>query len=160
MGQLYNVTHVTGTLSATTDHDLIAFLASSQSKVKLRKLEITQLSSDVEDMQSVGVEVFRGSTSTPGSTAALIPAPVEGHSGERAAVTAVNANAAAGMSTASASRVWAGALGSGQFCYAPAECEAVTVDISQRLHVRLNQPSAALSLHIAATFDEYGKIPS
>lgn len=159
MTQLYTVTHITGNLSTTIGQDLLAILASSQSRVRLHKLEISMLSSDVEAVQALGVELFRGSTSTPGSTSTLTPIPIDGHAGQRAPVTVVNQNDVAAMSTASAARLWCGTMADGKFCFEPGPCAVPSINPSQRFHARLTQPSAAAAFHIAAVIEESGVNP-
>ena len=154
--QVFNVTHITSALSSTAAQDLVALLASSLSKVRLRKFAVSMRSSDVEDLQALGVELFRGSTSTPGSTSPLTPVNIEPHSGAPSAQSVVHRNSLTLMSTASAQRLWTGAMSDG-FCYEPEYDLAPVIDTGQRLHARLTQPSAAGVFHIAMTFDEIGK---
>ena len=151
----YNIAFETSALT-TKPHDVFAVLASSESKVEVHKISVGIRSTDISNLQGLGIDIYRGSTSTPGSTATVTPANLDGHSGRTTAAMTVNSNSSSLMSTTSAERLWSDTLGDSGFCYEPGFATPI-IDVSQRLHVRVTAPSAAVTLHVAATLVEIGK---
>lgn len=152
--QAFVATFTSSALSTGGAHDLLAMVSTSASRVELVAIELQQ---QTTTPWGGGIEIFRGSTSTPGG-AAVTPASLAGWS-TRAAVSAVNANTTAAMSTASAVRLFNGGFeaDSGRFEYRPDPM--ATLQLNQRLHLRLAAPSVATAIAWAVTFREIGRIP-
>jgi hypothetical protein len=154
-GLTFAVTLTSSALSTAGSHELLAIASSGQSRVELLAIELQQLTTAP---LGFGVEIFRGSTSTPAG-AALTPAPMPGWPAERSAASGANGNSTASMSTAAAVRLCASGFeaDSGRFCYRPEVPPSLS--LNARFHIRVATPPVATAIAATLTFRETGKIP-
>jgi hypothetical protein len=144
-------------VTAFSGGDIATLLASSNSRVEVLEVELSQITTAPQPMS---VELFRGTTSVGTGGAALSVANHDPWS--RAAATSVLGQPSAGNSTASATRVHAGSIepDSGKYCFRPDY--PMRVSPSQNLHVRTStstSSTAGVLTAMAVRFREIGKMP-
>lgn len=156
-GSCYSVSHVTSALS-TNDHDLVSILASSDSKLEVCSVKVSLQTTDVANLPGPGIDIFRGSTGTWGSTTTLPAANKEGHTGQTTASFTANRSSSGLISTASSTRLFSGCMTGEGFEYEP-DCKPI-IDVSDRFFVRLRGNAGGLAARITVETKEIGKIPN
>ncbi len=152
-GTVYSAAFRSTTLS-TNPHDLFGITAPSNSKVRIREILIAEISPDND---GVGVELLRGST-IASIGAALTPQNLKGWASAPTAGSSVTGPSTTLVSTASATRIHAGAFTENLFHYRPAPIAAPILAEGQRLHVRITAPATG-SISGSITFEEIGQVP-
>lgn len=156
-GPVYTASIATTALSSAGPHDLFVLASTSASRVAVLDIEVTQSSSAPAIAQSLGLRLWRGTTST-GTGAAITPAHIHGWS-TMAAVSGVTANSSTIVSTASAVLLHAAALDAagGNWRYKP--CSPPILNTNQRMHLTATTPQTTMTtpLHVTVTFAEIGK---
>jgi hypothetical protein len=154
----FSVPIVAQALTTAGPVDIWGFLAPAGSRFEVLSVMLGQTSTAASGVQGLGVSLFRGSTGVS-TGAAITPANSKGWSGAPTAGTVVTGPSSNLVSTASATLIFADAFSAanGQFSYRPgAMCRPVITN-SQRFHIRVTQPSAAVSVHGSVTFREVGR---
>lgn len=149
-------------LTNSNGGDLMTVLSTAASRVQPISLKIQAFSTSTADFNSgMTLEVFRSSTSVGAGGATITPVNAGGHSGARAAVSAVLGPPTAGNSTAASERLFAGGFSAhdGSFCWEPEF--PVTMAVSDVLFVRSGAPIGSTGITFAMTlaFREIGKMP-
>jgi hypothetical protein len=155
--QVFRASFATTALStAAGGHDLLTITSSGLSRFEVMRVVLQEVSTTPT---SIGVEIFRGSPSTP-SGAAVVPAPISGWPTAPAAKCAVNQNSASTMSTSGATRLFAGGfeIDSGAFRYEPVPAPSVV--LNSRWHMRTGVLPVATAIQGTVTFREIGRMPS
>ena len=152
IGNAYTVAFETTALT-TGDTNVFPFQAGDNTRVLIESMHIGMGTSDAE---SVGVMIYRGST-TPLSTATYVtPVPLKGHTGSASADSLCNSPSSGSYSTASASLIDARAMEGGySYEYDDWGLELVP---DQRLDVILKGRSVA-AVYGTLRFREIGKNP-
>ena len=159
-GRLYAASFEATAVSTVGAFDLIGLTPSSSSRVVLHDIELSYLSTNVQTSEQIlAISVYRGSTAAS-TSAAITPVNYKGHATAPAAVSAVTAPSSELVSTASASLLHIGVLDADGFRYNPWPENRPMLDVSQRLHVRVAVPAAAISVVGTLIFEEIGKLPS
>lgn len=147
-------------LTGFSGGDVMTLIGSSNTRVELLSLRMQLTSTSTAPLaQSAAVEIYRGTTSTGGGGATILPTNLQPWA--RAAAVTVLGQPSAGNSTASAARIDAGgfSVGEGDYCYEP--CPKPILSASQNMHIRTSAWSTAATLNLAMTltFREIGKLP-
>lgn len=156
---IFNVPFSAQTLSTNGNWDLWVLTPSSGSRVQLLDIDIGQASTNPTAVQSLGVQIFRGSTGGSGGSA-ITAVNTKGWTGSPTAVTSATGPSTTLASTTSATLVYASAFeaAAGRFRYRPWEDGGVPIVVtnSQRLHVRATTPQLSVIVHGTLTFKELG----
>ena len=158
--RMYTASFLTAALT-TAPYDIITLLPSTLSRVLIRALDVFAISSDASQ-ESLGLEMWRGSSSTASTGATITPTHIKGHAQAPAAVSVVNGMSTTPLSTASAKLLYAGAVTPNGFRFKAGEHEAFDIsDLPQRFHARITAPStnALPRLAVTLTFQEIGQVP-
>lgn len=136
-------------------------LSTAASRVQILSVEMQTFTTSTA-IASLGMsaEIFRSSTSVGAGGATITPVNAGGHSGAKAAVSAVLGPPTAGNSTAASERLFAGGFGvsDGKFAWTPEF--PVTMAVSDVFFVRVGAAlSGPVSLAMTLTFREIGKMP-
>lgn len=137
-------------------------LSTAASRVQIMSLEMQTFTTSTGLSANLGMsaEIFRSSTSVGAGGATITPVNAGGHSGAKAAVSAVLGPPTAGNSTAASERLFAGGFGvsDGKFAWNPEF--PVTMAVSDVFFVRVGAAlSGPVSLAMTLTFREIGKMP-
>lgn len=148
-------------ITSTNGGDVMTVLSTAASRVQILSVDMqTFTTSTAVASLGMSAEIFRSSTSVGAGGATITPVNAGGHSGAKAAVSAVLGPPTAGNSTAASERLFAGGFGvsDGKFRWEPEF--PVTMAVSDVLFVRVGAAlSGPVSLAMTLTFREIGKMP-
>ena len=150
---VYTATFRSTGFSAGVPHDLVTLVAPATSRVRVREIELSAVSSDAT---SIGVQLLRGSTQAA-STATITPSNLKGWALAPSAASSVRGPSTDLSSTASAVPLYNGCMTDNAFHYCPEEVCMPVLEIGQRLHVRVDD--AVASMQGTVVFEEIGKVP-
>lgn len=150
----------TATALTTNPYDLFGLLPSTASQVLIHEITVGNISTGPAT-EAVGMTLWRGSTASS-TSAAITPRDIRGYTGTPTAGSSVTAPSSATVSTTSAVAVHSDSWVYGQrsWHYCPEPCERPLLALSQRLHLRMGAPAAAMSVQGTIKFSEPGKYPS
>lgn len=145
----------------TNEHDLFSIIASSNSRVRVHRIDLGQQSTAPSNLRQLHVELLRGSTTpiSSGSTEEITPANLSGWETAPAAASRAQGPTTSLASSASHERIHADAFDEAGWSYCPNECAIPVLDNGQRLDVRVSAPTTGMSLSGTLIFEEIGQIP-
>jgi hypothetical protein len=149
-------------LTNSAGGDLMTVLSTAASRVQILSVSAQAFSTSTSLVPlGMTAEVFRSSTSVGAGGATITPINAGGHSGAKAAVSAVLGPPSAGNSTAASERLFAGGFeaDNGRLLWEPDF--PVTMAVSDVLIVRAGTPvgSTGVTIAMTLTFREIGKMP-
>ena len=160
--QIYSVSF-SNTPATGVDKDIFELITSTNSRVKLREVRLSQSTAAVlgaTEVELLSVAIHRGATvaAIGGSTST----PVKRDPRQRVAdaVVVVNSSTPGSGSTGLADLLFAGQFLTGEeFLWRPPEDERPLIGLGERLSVRLGASAQTITLQGTMTFEEVGKVP-